>query len=71
MDARRLVLALLAALMVAAGAVVAVLKFSGINKQQSQTKDIVAAARPIGAGSRSAAGLANFIRASKCKGNTY
>lgn len=51
MDARRLVLAMLAALLVAGGAVIAVLKFSGINRQQQQTKDIVAAARPISAGS--------------------
>jgi pilus assembly protein CpaB len=51
MDARRLVLALLAALLVAGGAVVAVLKFSGLNKQQPQTQEIVAAARPIAAGS--------------------
>jgi pilus assembly protein CpaB len=51
MDARRLVLALLAALLVAGGAVVAVLKFAGLNKPQQQTNDIVAAARPIGAGS--------------------
>jgi pilus assembly protein CpaB len=51
MDARRLVLALLAALFVAAGAVVAVLKFSGLNKPQEQRVEIVAASRPIAAGS--------------------
>ena len=51
MDARRLVLALLAALVVAAGAVFAVMKWSGYGKQGPDTKDVLAAARPMPAGS--------------------
>jgi pilus assembly protein CpaB len=51
MDVRRLVLALLAALLVATGAVFMFLKYAGYGKQQEQTKKIVAAARKIGPGS--------------------
>jgi pilus assembly protein CpaB len=51
MDARRLVLALLAALLVSAGAVFVFLKYSGFGKQQEQTKEIVAASRLIAPGS--------------------
>jgi pilus assembly protein CpaB len=51
MDARRLVLALVAALVVSAGAVWVFLKYSGFGKPQEQTKDVVVAARKIAAAS--------------------